>query len=186
MCAGAEPERFDHVVIATHADQALAMLGDATRASASSWARSRTSRTRRFCIPTPACYRGGARVGELELPPARRPRARTTVTYHLNRLQRLERQQFCVTLNLTDRDRPGACLRGSITRTRSTRRRASTPQRRMGEISGRDAPTSAGPTGAGDFTRMGSTARCGSPRLGVQAVSTITEFRRATIRHPLR
>ena len=103
---GAEPLRFDHVVIATHSDQALAMLADAILA--------RARDPRGDSVPA---ERGGpaygsavlpsapARLGELELPPARAA-GRSTVTYHLNRLQRLSRQQFCVTLNLPERIDP--------------------------------------------------------------------------------
>nr|WP_234682890.1 FAD-dependent oxidoreductase [Bradyrhizobium sp. Oc8] len=45
-------ETFDHVVVATHSDQALAMLSDADRASARSSARSAIPRTRSICIAT--------------------------------------------------------------------------------------------------------------------------------------
>ena len=91
---GGEPERFDHVVLATHSDQALraARRRDRPRARAA----------RRDPVPA---QRGGAahrhapaaapppRVGELELPPARRPAGdRSTVTYHMNRLQSLRRR----------------------------------------------------------------------------------------------
>ena len=50
---GGEPERFDEVVLATHSDQALALLADATDARArAARARSPTSPTRRSCTPT--------------------------------------------------------------------------------------------------------------------------------------
>ena len=68
---GGEPERFDEVVIATHADQALRMLADrAASASASCSARSPTSATRSCCTPTAAL-----------LP--RRRRAWASWNYHL-------------------------------------------------------------------------------------------------------
>ncbi|MBV8563745.1 MAG: FAD-dependent oxidoreductase [Actinobacteria bacterium] len=96
---GDEVERFDHVVLATHADQALALLED----------------------PTPDERRvlGGFEYTTNEavlhtdssfLPRAARARAswnyrlgddgRPTVTYHLNRLQALDADRdYCVTLN---------------------------------------------------------------------------------------
>jgi len=51
------PELFDRVVVATHSDQALRMLGDATPAQRSILARSRISRTPRRCTPTRMCCR---------------------------------------------------------------------------------------------------------------------------------
>ena len=96
---GDEVERFDRVVIATHADQALALLEDAT--------------------PDERRVLGGFAYTSNEavlhtdsrfLPRARRARAswnyrlgddgRPTITYHLNRLQALEAERdYCVTLN---------------------------------------------------------------------------------------
>ena len=106
--SGAEPLRFDHVVIATHADQALAMLADA------SW------REREILGAIP--YQENEAIlhtDQTVLPTRRRawaswnyhllgePSGRSTVTYHLNRLQRLSSaKQFCVTLNLRERIEP--------------------------------------------------------------------------------
>ena len=108
-----DPERFDRVVIATHADQALSLLGDA----------STLERELLSAIP----YQRNEAVlhTDTNLLP-RRPRAWSswnyhlltepagdaTVTYHLNRLQRLNsKQQYCVTLNLTERIDPAKVLR---------------------------------------------------------------------------
>ena len=100
---GREPERFDEVVFATHADQALSMLTDA----------SELEREILGSIPyqpNEAVLHTDARL----LP--RRPRAwaswnyhlldrpsgRTAITYHMNRLQSLRTNtQLCVTLNRT-------------------------------------------------------------------------------------
>jgi predicted NAD/FAD-binding protein len=105
---GAEPLPFDHVVIATHSDQALRMLADP------SW------RERAVLGSTPYQENEAVLHTDRALLPAR-PRAwaswnyhlldepcgRTTVTYHLNRLQQLQSaEQFCVTLNLTERIDP--------------------------------------------------------------------------------
>ena len=88
--AGGEPERFDEVVIAAHSDQALAMLADPTDAEAEVLG----------AIP----YQGNEAVLHTDrslLPRRRRawaswnfhlldePAGRTTVTYHMNRLQSL-------------------------------------------------------------------------------------------------
>jgi uncharacterized protein len=110
---GAEARRFDEVVLATHSDQALRILGDAT---------DREQRTLR-AIP----YQSNEAVLHTDtalLPRRRRawaswnyhltavPEDRTTVTYHMNRLQSLTAdRQFCVTLNRTGEIDPGKVIR---------------------------------------------------------------------------
>jgi len=110
---GSEQLRFDHVVIATHSDQALAMLSDAS--------------TRELEILGAIPYQANEAIlhTDRKLLPARprawaswnyhlmdEPRGRTTVTYHLNRLQDLRsHQQFCVTLNLSERVDPARVIR---------------------------------------------------------------------------
>jgi predicted NAD/FAD-binding protein len=100
---GREPECFDAVVIATHSDQALAMLGDP----------SEHERELLGAIP----YQSNEAVLHTDrslLPRRRRAWAswnyhldagmagRCTVTYHMNRLQSLRAdREFCVTLNRT-------------------------------------------------------------------------------------
>jgi uncharacterized protein len=111
--AGQEPERFDEVVIATHSDQALAMLSDA----------SATERELLGAIP----YVANEAVlhTDTRLLPRRRPawaswnyhlleepRPAAAVTYHMNRLQSLSSQaQFCVTLNRTEAIDPAHVIR---------------------------------------------------------------------------
>jgi predicted NAD/FAD-binding protein len=101
---GCEPERFDAVVIATHSDQALALLADPGE------------RERELLGAIP--YRQNEVVlhADRSLLPRRRrawaswnfhlgdgARGRCTVTYHLNRLQSLRAdREFCVTLNRTE------------------------------------------------------------------------------------
>ncbi|HEY7890963.1 MAG TPA: FAD-dependent oxidoreductase [Solirubrobacteraceae bacterium] len=96
-----EPERFDAVVIATHSDQALALLGDPSE------------RERELLGAIP--YQPNEAVLHTDrslLPRRRRAWAswnyhlgaampgRCTVTYHMNRLQSLRAdREFCVTLN---------------------------------------------------------------------------------------
>lgn len=110
---GGEAERFDQVVIATHSDQALSMLRDAS-------AQEREILGAIPYQPNEAVLHTDRRM----LPQRKRawaswnyhlleqPRERTTVTYHLNRLQAIEAEhQYCVTLNLTDRIDPASIIR---------------------------------------------------------------------------
>jgi predicted NAD/FAD-binding protein len=101
---GHEPERFDAVILATHSDQALALLADATEREAELLG----------AIP----YQRNEAVLHTDrslLPRRRRawaswnyhlgkPRdGRATLTYHMNRLQALSAdREFCVTLNRTE------------------------------------------------------------------------------------
>ncbi len=100
---GCEPERFDAVVMATHSDQALALLADPSE------------RERELLGAIP--YQSNEAVLHTDrslLPRRRRAWAswnyhldtgvtgRCTVTYHMNHLQSLRAdREFCVTLNRT-------------------------------------------------------------------------------------
>ena len=111
--AGGEPERFDEVIFAAHSDQVLRMLGEPSRAEAEVLG----------SIP----YQRNEAVLHTDrtmLPRRRRawaswnfhlrdePVGRTTVTYHMNRLQSLRAdQELCVTLNRTDAIDPSAVIR---------------------------------------------------------------------------
>jgi predicted NAD/FAD-binding protein len=110
---GGEPERFDELILATHSDQALRLLADPTRAEAEVLG----------SIP----YQPNEAVLHTDtslLPRRRRAWAswnfhlggeatdRTTVTYHMNRLQSLRSEdQLCVTLNRTEAIDPSAVIR---------------------------------------------------------------------------
>jgi predicted NAD/FAD-binding protein len=110
---GGEPERYDQVVIATHSDQALAMLRDAG--------------DREHDVLGAIPYQANQAVlhtDVLMLPRRRRawaswnyhlldaPGPQTTVTYHMNRLQSLRSaQEFCVTLNRTGEIDPRHVIR---------------------------------------------------------------------------
>jgi predicted NAD/FAD-binding protein len=110
---GGEPERFDHVVLATHSDQALELLSDASE------------REHQVLGAIPYQLNEAVLHTDRALLPHRRrawaswnyhlldePRGRTTVTYHLNRLQTLDADQdYCVTLNLAERIDPAKVLR---------------------------------------------------------------------------
>ncbi|HET7807812.1 MAG TPA: FAD-dependent oxidoreductase [Gaiellaceae bacterium] len=92
-------ERFDHVVLATHADQALALLEDPTPHEGrvlGGFAYTRNEavlHTDSRFLPRAAAARASwnYRLGD---------DGRPTVTYHLNRLQALDTERnYCVTLN---------------------------------------------------------------------------------------
>jgi uncharacterized protein len=109
----AQLERFDQVVIATHSDQALALLRDATereRALLGSLPYQRNEavlHTDARLLPRRRIVRSAWNYHLLA-----RPRPLPTVTYWMNHLQRLRaRQQFCVTLNRSEAIEPGAILR---------------------------------------------------------------------------
>jgi predicted NAD/FAD-binding protein len=102
--AGQPVERFDHVVIAAHSDQALGMLHDASE------------HERRLLSAIPYQVNEAVLHTDASLLPRRRrawaswnyhlsrePPGASTVTYWLNNLQGLDSErQFCVTLNRTE------------------------------------------------------------------------------------
>jgi predicted NAD/FAD-binding protein len=108
-----ETERFDQVVIATHSDQALALLSDPS-------AHEREVLGAIPYQPNEAVLHTDVRM----LPRRRRawaswnyhlmdtPPSETTVTYHMNRLQSLRAErEFCVTLNRTGEIDPTQVIR---------------------------------------------------------------------------
>jgi uncharacterized protein len=110
---GGERERFDEVIIATHSDQALRMLADASDCEHEILGAFPYQ-------PNEAVLHTDARL----LPRRRRawaswnyhlrPEApgRTTVTYHMNKLQSLDAdREFCVTLNRTEEIDPDKVIR---------------------------------------------------------------------------
>jgi predicted NAD/FAD-binding protein len=110
---GGEAERFDEVVLATHSDQALALLTDAND-------REHEILGAIPYQPNEVVLHSDARM----LPRRRRawaswnyhllpePKGVATVTYHMNRLQSLRAQQeFCVTLNHSERIDPARIIR---------------------------------------------------------------------------
>jgi uncharacterized protein len=137
---GREPERFDQVILATHSDQALTILADASDAE----------RETLDAIP----YQQNEVVLHSDtgmLPRRRRAWAswnyrlldragsRATVTYHLNRLQKLSsEQQFCVTLNMTEHIDPALVLHRVGYSHPVYTAAGVAAQRRVSEISGRD------------------------------------------------
>jgi predicted NAD/FAD-binding protein len=110
---GGEPERFEQVVLATHSDQALALLSDAS------------DREHEILGAIPYQRNEAVLHTDTRMLPHRRrawaswnyhladpPRPETTVTYHMNRLQSLRSsRQFCVTLNRSHEIDPEQVIR---------------------------------------------------------------------------
>jgi uncharacterized protein len=143
---GGEAEHFDEVVLATHSDQALALLHDAS------------DREHELLGAIP--YRANEAVlhTDARMLPARRrawaswnyhlldePDDRTTVTYHMNRLQSLRaRQEFCVTLNRTEQIDPRRVIRKIAYAHPVYTAGGVAAQRRVDEISGHNRTHFAG------------------------------------------
>ncbi len=133
------PERFDEIVIAVHADQALAMLADASDRE--------HELLRAFPYqPNQAVLHSDPRL----LPRRRRawaswnyhlleePIGLPTVTYHMNRLQSLHAgRELCVTLNRTESIDPERVIRRIEYAHPVYTARGVAAQARHGEISGR-------------------------------------------------
>jgi predicted NAD/FAD-binding protein len=110
---GGEAERYDEVVIACHSDQALQMLGDPT------------DREHEILGAIPYQRNEAVLHTDVRMLPRRRrawaswnyhllpsPGERTTVTYHMNRLQSLKAErEFCVSLNRTSDIDPAKVIR---------------------------------------------------------------------------
>jgi uncharacterized protein len=132
------PESFDEVIVATHSDQALAALADPGRAEAEVLG-AISYQPNEVVLHTDAAL----------LPRRRRARAswnfhlqdgpaeRTTVTYHMNRLQSLDADRdYCVTLNRTAAIDPDRVLGARALAHPVFTNAALAAQRRWGEISG--------------------------------------------------
>ena len=132
------PEAFDEVIVAAHSDQALAILADPSPAEAEVLG----------AIP----YQPNDVVLHTDsslLPRRRRARAswnfhlqdepadRTTVTYHMNRLQSLDAEpDFCVTLNRTEAIDPERVIGAREFSHPVFTNAALAAQNRWGEVSG--------------------------------------------------
>ena len=110
---GGESESFDEVIIAAHSDQALAMLADVSRAEAEVLGaipyqeNEAVLHTDRSLLPRRKRAWASWNFHLLD-----EPVGRTTVTYHMNRLQSLRASdEFCVTLNHADAIDPDSVIR---------------------------------------------------------------------------
>jgi predicted NAD/FAD-binding protein len=140
---GGEAERFDEVVIAAHSDQALKLLADPS------------DREHELLGAIPYQPNQAVLHTDRRLLPRRRrawaswnyhlldePTGKTTVTYHMNRLQSLRtEQQFCVTLNRTEAIDPASVIRTIDYAHPVYTAAGEAAQARHGEISGRHART---------------------------------------------
>ena len=111
--AGVGAERYERVVIATHSDQALALLADPSDEErevlgAIPYQRNEAVlHTDARLLPRRRAARQAWNYHLLE-----RPKPRPTVTYYANHLQRLQADdEFCVTLNLTEAIDPAKIIR---------------------------------------------------------------------------
>lgn len=106
---GCDPEQFDHVFIACHSDQALAMLADPTEAEREVLG-AIPYQENEAVLHTDASLMPGRRrawaAWNYHVPtgtPENSLAGRASVTYNMNILQSLDaRRQYCVTLNNTD------------------------------------------------------------------------------------
>jgi predicted NAD/FAD-binding protein len=110
---GGEPERFDQVVIATHSDQALAMLTDPSEhelrllGSIPYQRNEAVLHTDSTLLPRRRLARAAWNFHLL-----REPKQLSTVTYYMNHLQRLSADRdFCVTLNRSEAIDPAKVIR---------------------------------------------------------------------------
>ena len=111
--AGGEPMSFDEVILATHSDQALGMLADPSGAERDVLQAIRyqpndvTLHTDHSLLP-----RRRRAWASWNYHLQDEPVGRTTVTYHMNRLQTLDAdREFCVTLNRSDAVDPDKVIR---------------------------------------------------------------------------
>jgi uncharacterized protein len=140
---GGEEERFDEVVLATHSDQALRMLADPS------------DREHELLGAVPYQPNEAVLHTDARLLPRRRrawaswnyhlldePPGRTTVTYHMNRLQALAAErEFCVTLNRTEAIDPDSVIRRISYSHPVYTAAGAAAQKRHHEISGRHTRT---------------------------------------------
>jgi uncharacterized protein len=111
--AGCEGERYDHVILATHSDQALALLEDPSPREARVLGAIPYQQNEAVLHTDSALLprRHGARAAwNYHL--LREPKEQSTVTYYMNHLQRLRADRdFCVTLNRTEAIDPAKIIR---------------------------------------------------------------------------
>jgi len=130
--------RFDHVVLATHADQALALLADADGAERDVLGAFRYSRNlavlhtdARFMPVRRAAWSSWNFIGERDAP------AGVSVTYWMNRLQSLPGPDLFVTLNPAQPPHAGTLLHSEIYEHPMFDTRAIRAQSRLWSLQGR-------------------------------------------------
>jgi predicted NAD/FAD-binding protein len=111
--AGHEPQRYDHVMLATHSDQALSLLADPTPREREVLGAIPYQRNEAV-LHTDASLlpRRNAARAAWNFHLHRHPPPLSTVTYYMNHLQRLRAEEhFCVTLNHSDAIDPEKVIR---------------------------------------------------------------------------
>jgi predicted NAD/FAD-binding protein len=138
--AGGEPEEFDEVVLATHSDQALAMLADPTDPEAEVLGavdyqpNEAVLHTDRSLLPRRRRAWASWNFHLLDEAPAQ-----TTVTYRMNSLQALRsKSEICVTLNRSERIDPAKVIGTYPYAHPVFTHEALAAQRRWDEVSGRN------------------------------------------------
>jgi predicted NAD/FAD-binding protein len=110
---GGEVEHYDQVIIATHSDQALAMLSDPSPREAEILGAIPYQRNEAVLHTDSTLLprrRAARQAWNFHL--LREPKPLTTVTYYMNRLQRLDAESdLCVTLNRTEAIDPEKVIR---------------------------------------------------------------------------
>jgi predicted NAD/FAD-binding protein len=166
---GAAPERFDHVVIAVHSDQALRMLADPSARESELLGAFPYQRndvvlhTDRGMLPRRrrAWASWNYHLGEREI-------GRPTVTYHMNRLQSLDAdREICVTLNRSEQIRREHVIASFVYDHPVFTRAGEAAQRRWAEIDGADRTSYCGAYWGWGFHEDGvRSALCACARLG--------------------
>jgi uncharacterized protein len=113
LAAGHETERYDHVILATHSDQALALLADPSPHE-SRLLRAIPYQQNEAVLHTDSTLlpRRRAARAAWNFHLLREPKGQSTVTYYMNHLQRLTADRdFCVTLNRTEAIDPAKIIR---------------------------------------------------------------------------
>jgi uncharacterized protein len=113
VARGGAPELFDHVILATHSDQALRVLADPSErerellGAIAYQQNEAVLHTDSTLLPRRPAARSAWNFHLL-----REPKPLSTVTYYMNHLQRLTAEQdFCVTLNRTEAIDPAKIIR---------------------------------------------------------------------------
>jgi predicted NAD/FAD-binding protein len=109
-----EAHRFDKVVLATHADQALALLSDPSDEETAALGAFRYT-ANETVLHTDERFLPRTRTARASWNYQVNGRVRPTVTYYLNRLQRLRSDRhYCVTLNRTDEIDPAHVIMKTV------------------------------------------------------------------------
>jgi predicted NAD/FAD-binding protein len=136
--AGGAPEPFDEVILAVHSDQALRMLADPSPGEADILG-AIPYQPNEVVLHTDASLlpRRKRAWASWNFHLTEEPVDRTTVTYHMNRLQSLTAESdYCVTLNRTESIDPERVLSVREFSHPVFTHRALVAQRRWGEVSG--------------------------------------------------